>query len=204
MRLLRAHPKTDPGMKLVVGLRNPGAEYEGTRHNIGSEVLVVLAHRWDGRFKRGPSRVRCELADVRIGSERTMLAAPMSFMNESGGPVKAALDYHKIPIESMLVLHDDIDLAFGRLRVQVGGGTGGHNGLRSIERSLGSRTFSRLKIGVGRPPGDQNPADFVLSRFTKAERAAVDLQVQDAADVVETWLENRQRAQEMAAHRESA
>lgn len=204
MRLLRKKTPSDAGVKLVVGLRNPGADYAGTRHNVGVEVLAVLGTRAGARFKRGPARVRCELADVRIGSERALLAAPTSFMNESGGPVKAALDYHKIPVDGMLVLHDDIDLPFGRLRLQVGGGTGGHNGLKSIERSLGTREFSRLKIGIGRPPGQQDPADYVLSRFSKAQRAEVDLQVEDAADVVEQWLSDPQRAQEMAAHRQSA
>jgi peptidyl-tRNA hydrolase, PTH1 family len=199
--LLRAIRASDAGVKLVVGLRNPGSEYEGTRHNVGAEVLLVLARRHDGRFKRGPLRVRCELADLRVGDQRVMLAAPMSYMNESGGPVKAALDYHKTDLADLLVLHDDIDLEFGRLRLQVGGGTGGHNGLKSMERSLGTREFSRLKIGVGRPPGRQDPAKFVLERFSKEQRGEVDLQVEDAADVVEKWLTDPQRAQEMAAHR---
>jgi PTH1 family peptidyl-tRNA hydrolase len=191
-------------MKLVVGLRNPGAEYDGTRHNVGVEVLALLGDRWDGRFKRGPSRTRCELADVRVGFGRALLAAPMSFMNESGGPVKSTLEYHKIEIANLLVLHDDIDLAFGRLRLQNGGGTGGHNGLKSLERSLGTRDFARLKIGVGRPPGSQDPADYVLSRFSKTQRTEVDLQIEDAADVVEAWISDPQKAQEMAAHRTPA
>ena len=204
MRLLRKTRENDSGVKLVVGLRNSGAEYEGTRHNVGLEVLAVVGERWNAKFKHGPTRVRCELADVRIGAERALLAAPLAYMNESGGPVKAALDYHKLGVQDMLVLHDDIDLTFGRLRLQEGGGTGGHNGLRSLERSLGTRDFSRLKIGVGRPPGSQDPADYVLSRFSKAQRVEVDLQVQDAADVVEMWLTDTRRAQEMAAHRQPA
>jgi PTH1 family peptidyl-tRNA hydrolase len=188
-------------VKLIVGLRNPGSDYEGTRHNVGSEVLLVLARRHGAKFKRGPLRVRCELADVRIGDLRAMLVAPMSYMNESGGPVKAALAYHKTELAEMLAIHDDIDLEFGRLRIQVGGGTGGHNGIRSMERSLGTREFSRLKVGVGRPPGRQDPAQYVLERFSKAQREEVDLQVEDAADVVEQWLADPRRAQETAAHR---
>ena len=191
-------------MKLVVGLRNPGAEYEGTRHNVGLEVLLVLGERWDARFKRGPMRVRSEIADIRVGSERVLLVAPLSYMNESGGAVKAALDYHKIGIGSALILHDDIDLPFGRLRLQEGGGTGGHNGLKSLEKSLGTRDFTRLKIGVGRPPGSQDPADYVLSRFSKAQRQEVDIQIEDAADVVETWLSDPRKAQELAARRQPA
>lgn len=197
----RPKPGNDPGVKLVVGLRNPGPEYDGTRHNVGAEVLAVLAHRHGGRFKRGPLRVRCELADIGVGPTRILLAAPMSYMNESGGPVRSALDYHKVGLSDLLVVHDDIDLDFGRLRLQVGGGTGGHNGLKSLERSLGTRDFARLKVGVGRPPGRQDPAKYVLERFGRDQREEVDLQVQDAADVVELWVEDVQRAQERAAHR---
>ncbi len=204
MRLLRKTRESDGGVKLVVGLRNPGAEYEGTRHNVGLEVLVVLGQRWDARFKRGPARVRCEVATVRIDGKPVLLASPISYMNESGGPVKAALSYYKLGLDDLLVLHDDIDLPFGRLRLQEGGGTGGHNGLKSLEKSLGTREFSRLKIGVGRPPGRQDPADFVLKRFSSVERGEVDLQVEDAADVVETWLRDPRRAQELAAHRQPA
>lgn len=188
-------------MKLIVGLRNPGSDYEGTRHNVGAEVLLVLARRHGAKFKRGPLRVRCELADLRIGDQRALLVAPMSYMNESGGPVKAALAYHKTELADMLAIHDDIDLEFGRLRLQVGGGTGGHNGIKSMERSLGTREFSRLKMGVGRPPGRQDPAQYVLERFPKAQREEVDLQVEDAADVVEQWLADPRRAQETAARR---
>jgi PTH1 family peptidyl-tRNA hydrolase len=188
-------------MHVIVGLRNPGADYDGTRHNVGFEVLATLAARYGGRFKRGPLRVRVELADLRIGPERAVLAVPISYMNESGVPVRSVLDYHKVDSSRLLVVHDDIDLAFGRLRLQVGGGSGGHNGLKSIERALGTRDWTRLKLGVGRPPGDTDPADFVLKRFSKAERPEVDLQVEDAADVAEKWLTDPPRAQEMAAHR---
>jgi peptidyl-tRNA hydrolase, PTH1 family len=119
--LLRASRASDPGVRLVVGLRNPGSEYEGTRHNVGAEVLLVLARRHGGRFKRGPLRVRCELSDIRVDDQRVMLVAPMSYMNESGGAVKSALAYHKTDLADLLVVHDDIDLDFGRLRLQVGG-----------------------------------------------------------------------------------
>ncbi|MDX1448618.1 MAG: aminoacyl-tRNA hydrolase [Acidimicrobiia bacterium] len=188
-------------MKIVVGLRNPGSEYAGTRHNVGVEVLAELARRRDARFKAKTMRTRSEIAEVRIGSERVVLAAPLSFMNESGGPVTATLRYFKSGIDDLLVIHDDIDLDFGRLRLQVGGGSGGHNGIRSLERSLGTREFARLKVGVGRPPGRQDPADFVLERFRAAERPEVEFLVSDAADVVERWVDDPARAQEQAAHR---
>lgn len=187
-------------MKAVVGLRNPGSEYEGTRHNVGFEVLEVLADRHGARLKRS-SRLRSLTAEVRVGEERVVLVVPLAYMNESGGPVRAAIAYFKAALGDLLVLHDDIDLAFGRLRLQVGGGSGGHNGIRSIEQAVGAREFCRLKLGVGRPPERMDPADFVLSRFSRSERPEVDLMVGDAADVVEEWLVDPARAQQRAARR---
>lgn len=190
-------------MKVVVGLRNPGADYAGTRHNIGAEVLAELARRAGERFKTKTMRTRSEIAEIRIDGEKVVLAAPLSFMNESGGPVSATLRHTKAEISDLLVIHDDIDLDFGRLRLQVGGGSGGHNGIRSLEKSLGTREFSRLKVGVGRPPGRQDPADFVLRRFGSKERTEADLLVADAADVAEHWVVDPRRAQELAAHRQA-
>ena len=189
-------------MKVVVGLRNPGSDYAGTRHNIGAEVLAELARRAGERFKAKTMRTRSEIAEIRIEGEKVVLAAPLSFMNESGGPVSATLRYVRADVADLLVIHDDIDLDFGRLRLQVGGGSGGHNGIRSLEKSLGTRDFSRLKVGVGRPPGRQDPADYVLRRFGSKERPEADLLVVDAADVVESWVVDPRRAQEMAAHRQ--
>ncbi len=120
-------------------------------------------------------------------------------MNESGDSVRAAALYYKVVAADLLVIHDDIDLPFGRLRIQVGGGSGGHNGIRSLARALGTKEFSRLKVGVGRPPGSVDPATFVLKPFSRKERPDVDLMVASAADVVEMWLEDRPRAQEKAA-----
>jgi peptidyl-tRNA hydrolase, PTH1 family len=204
-KLLGKRPEaTDAPVKVVVGLRNPGSDYDGTRHNVGSEVARALVERSGGSFRRGPSRVRAELAQVRLGDERVLVALPLSFMNESGGPVRSVLDYHRVGPGDMLVVHDDIDLDFGRLRIQEGGGTGGHNGLRSLERSLGTRDFTRLKVGVGRPPGRMDPAAYVLERFSRSQRPDVDLQVEDAAEVAERWVEDPRRAQELAAHRRPA
>lgn len=191
-------------MRVVCGLRNPGSEYEGTRHNLGFEVISVLAKRYNTKLRRGPLRVRAELARVTekdLAGHGLLLAVPNSYVNESGRAVKSLLSYFKAATADLLVVHDDIDLAFGRLRVQEDGGNGGHNGIRSIEASLGTRGFWRLKIGVGRPPGNQDPAEFVLRRFSKTDRAEADLLVQDAADVVERWLLDPARAQELAAHR---
>ena len=186
---------------MVAGLRNPGADYEGTRHNVGFEALERFVERSGERLGRAPSRVRGVVAQVGSGADRTLLFAPNTFMNESGSAVRSAMAYSKVPPEDLLVVHDDIDLELGRLRLQIGGGSGGHNGVRSVEKALGSNEFSRLKIGVGRPPGSMDPADYVLRRFGKAERLEVDVLVEDAADVIGEWLADRARAQEMAALR---
>ncbi len=188
-------------MRIVVGLRNPGADYEGTRHNVGSEVVERVLQRAGVPPGRAPSRVSGAVAQVGIGDDRTIFVLPFTFMNESGGVVRSALGYYKVDTSDLLVIHDDIDLPFGRLRLQVGGGSGGHNGIRSLERALGTKEFSRLKVGVGRPPGSQDPADYVLRTFAKRERPEVEMIVEDAADVVERWLDDRGRAQEMAALR---
>ena len=184
-------------MRIVVGLRNPGSEYEGTRHNLGYECLTALAQRRESKLKRGPLRVRADVA--KLGD--LVLASPLTFMNDSGRAVRALVAYFKASPSDLLVLHDDIDLAFGRLRLQVGGGSGGHNGIKSLEQHLATKDFSRLKIGVGRPPGSRGAADHVLARLSKAERKEADLLVDDAADVVEMWLVDQARAQEQAAHR---
>jgi peptidyl-tRNA hydrolase, PTH1 family len=191
-------------VKAVVGLRNPGPEYELTRHNVGFEVVQAVAEDRGERLGKGPSRTRCETADLTLDGERVVLAAPITYMNESGRAVRALTDYFGIGGEDLLVLHDDIDLPFGRLRIQQGGGTGGHNGLRSIEKALGHREFTRLKVGVGRPPGRMDPADFVLRRFTRAERAEVDLMVAYAAAVVEEWAIDVEAATRRAGERKPA
>lgn len=189
-------------MRIVVGLRNPGADYDGTRHNVGSEVVERLLERLGESPGKAPSRISGQIAQTGAGEDRSLFLLPYTFMNESGRAVRAALDYYKVEPGDLLVIHDDIDLPFGRLRVQVAGGSGGHNGIRSVESALGIKEFSRLKVGIGRPPGSQDPATYVLHRFSKSERTDVDLMVEDAADVVERWLDDRERAQEMAALRD--
>jgi len=201
-----ASPRVKPAataskrVQVVVGLRNPGSDYEGTRHNIGYEALTAFASRLGTNLKRGPLRVRSQVG--RAGD--TVLATPLTYMNESGRAVKSLLSYFKANPVDLLILHDDIDLEFGRLRLQVGGGSGGHNGIKSLELHLGRRDFSRLKIGLGRPPGSREASDHVLARFSSREREEADLLVGDAADVVELWLSDRPRAQEKAAHRKFA
>jgi PTH1 family peptidyl-tRNA hydrolase len=199
-RKAEAKPPSEP-VPLVVGLRNPGADYEGTRHNAGYEVVARVLDRAGARLGRAPSRVRAQVAQTGVGKSRVIYAIPLTYMNDSGRAVRSMIDYFRVPPQDVLVVHDDIDLAFGRLRLQVGGGSGGNNGVRSIESALGTKEFSRLKLGVGRPPGDMDPADFVLRSFTKAEQDEIGLIIEDAADVLELWPIDRARAQEMAARR---
>ncbi len=191
-------------MHLVVGLRNPGPGYEGTRHNVGGDLVALLAERHSARFKKARLGIRAEVAEVRVGDQKAALARPRTFMNESGQAVAPLLRYYRATADRLLVCHDDIDLPFGKLRVQFGRGSGGNNGVDSIIRSLGTSDFWRLKFGVGRPPGRQDPADYVLKRFSSQEQPEVDVLVQLAADAVEIYLrdgpeEARQRAGELTA-----
>jgi PTH1 family peptidyl-tRNA hydrolase len=188
-------------MRVIVGLRNPGREHLGTRHNVGAEALEILADQWDARLKRGPLRVRADLARHRIGGETVVVAVPRTFMNTCGPAVASVLRYFKAQPEDLLVIHDDIDLPFARLRLQFARGTGGHNGVKSIVQSLGNNEFHRLKIGVGRPPGRMDPAAFVLRPFSKSEREEVDFLVRDAAEVIEKWVSDPEEAVQLAGRR---
>jgi peptidyl-tRNA hydrolase, PTH1 family len=179
---------------LVVGLGNPGPSYAGNRHNVGFMVADLLAERTGGRFKA--HKGRADVVEGRLGAARAVLAKPKSWMNESGGPVAALRDFFKIPAERLVVVHDELDLPFGDLRLKLGGGDNGHNGLRSISRSLGTRDYYRVRAGIGRPPGRMDPADYVLRDFSAAERKDLGVHVDRAADAVEALvLEGLDRAQ---------
>ena len=201
MRRAKRTTPANSAVQAVVGLANPGADYQGTRHNVGAEVVEELLRRSSSSLGRGPTRVSAMTSRLGNGDASTLVAIPTVFMNESGRAVAGLASYFKIVPADILVIHDDIDLPFGKLRLQVGGGSGGHNGIKSVESAFGAREFSRLKIGVGRPPGSQDPADFVLRRFSKSERPEVDLMVSDAADTVELWLRDREAARLAAADR---
>ncbi|GGV14552.1 peptidyl-tRNA hydrolase [Actinomadura cremea] len=176
---------------LVVGLGNPGPKYAGNRHNAGFMVLDVLADRLGGTFKAHRSKLfgaRSDVLEGRLGGERAVLAKPRSFMNESGGPVKGLRDFYKVPLERVVVVHDELDIPFGAVRLKKGGGDNGHNGLRSVTRSLGDREYLRVRFGVGRPPGRMDAAAFVLKDFSAAERRDLGVEVERAADAVEALL----------------
>ncbi|HET7386347.1 MAG TPA: aminoacyl-tRNA hydrolase [Nocardioidaceae bacterium] len=175
---------------LVVGLGNPGPAYAGNRHNVGYLVADELASRSGGRFRAHKSG-RAEVVEGRIGGVggvRVVLARPRSYMNEIGGAVSTLAKFYKIPVERIVAVHDELDIGFDTLRVKLGGGDNGHNGLRSMRGSLGSGDFYRVRVGIGRPPGRQDPADFVLSDYAAAERKVLPLIVDRAADAVESLV----------------
>jgi peptidyl-tRNA hydrolase, PTH1 family len=176
----------DDGPWLVLGLGNPGPTYAGNRHNIGFMVLDVLAGRVGSRFKS--HKAHAEVLETRLAGERAVLAKPRSFMNTSGGPASSLRDFFKVPVERIVVLHDELDIDLGVLRLKQGGGDNGHNGLKSLRQSLGTGEFLRVRCGIGRPPGRQDPADFVLRDFASKEREEVALELQRAADSVETLI----------------
>ncbi len=177
---------------LVVGLGNPGPAYAGHRHNVGFRVVEELAQRTGTRFS-APRGMRAEVAEARIGppgpdSVRLILAKSRTFMNESGAAVSKLLGYYSLEPTQLIAIHDELDIEPGQLRVKFGGGDNGHNGLRSIRRSLGHGDFFRVRVGVGRPPGRQDPADFLLSNFPAGARDAVEVEVDRAADAVESLV----------------
>jgi peptidyl-tRNA hydrolase, PTH1 family len=175
------------GPFLVVGLGNPGPRYAGTRHNAGFLVLDELARRVGSTFKA--HRGRADLVEARLDGMRVALAKPKCYMNESGGPVASLRDFFKVPVERIVVVHDEIDLPFASLRLKAGGGDNGHNGLKSVRRSLGSGEFLRVRVGVGRPTNPRHdPADWVLEDFAPVERKELPFHVDRAADAVEALL----------------
>ncbi len=173
-----------PADWLVVGLGNPGREYERTRHNVGAETVELLARRHGGRLRPGKERARAD--EVRIDGARVALAVPQQWMNDSGDAVRRLARRYGVTPERLVVVHDELDLPVATLRVKAGGGLAGHNGLRSVKAHLHSDEFARVRIGVGKPSSKEQGADHVLSGFSKRERADVDVTIERAADAVET------------------
>jgi peptidyl-tRNA hydrolase, PTH1 family len=184
---------------LVIGLGNPGREYAGNRHNVGFLVADLLASRMGATFGRH-KRAHAAVAEGRLGfgGPRVVLAKPLTYMNLSGAPVAALAQFYKVPMENVLAVHDELDLPYGQVRAKRGGGEGGHNGLRSISKSLGTKEYARVRFGIGRPPGRQDPADYVLSDFGGVERKDLEFLVDRAADIAEAvvvegveWAQNK-------------
>lgn len=170
---------------LIVGLGNPGPKYETTRHNVGQMALDVLADRMQARFSPHKSNARVAEGRFVPGGPKVILAKSNGFMNTSGGPVSALAKYFGVDPNRIIVLHDELDLPFDSLKLKTGGGHGGHNGLRDIAKALGTPDFFRVRIGIGRPPGQQDAADFVLKPFASAERSALAVLLEDSADAAE-------------------
>ena len=171
---------------IIVGLGNPGPEYAGTRHNAGQMVLALLAERIGARFKA--HRTRTDIAEGRLVGQPVTLARPHSYMNLSGGPVSALMTFYKAAPERLVVIHDELDVAFGAVRLKMGGGDNGHNGLRSISQSIGTRDYYRARLGIGRPPGRMDAAAFVLKDFSAPERKDLPFAIDRCADAVEALL----------------
>lgn len=180
----RGAPRTGtPADLLVVGLGNPGDEYAHTRHNVGAEVVEALAKRHGARLRK--ARERALVDEVTIGGRRVALAVPLVYMNESGLAVRPLVRRYGVDPERLVVVHDELDLPVGALKLKAGGGLAGHNGLRSIRAHLHTADFLRVRIGVGKPTSKERGADHVLSRFSKRERAEIDVAIERAADAVE-------------------
>ena len=193
---------------LVIGLGNPGPGYAGNRHNVGAMVVRELAGRHDagmpsggrGAKRAAPSfkahKARASVDELRLGAgpggapgPRAVLAVPSTYMNESGGPVKALMSFFSVDLDHLVVVHDELDIPAGEVRLKRGGGEGGHNGLRSISASLGTKDYQRVRVGIGRPPGRLDPADFVLRDFSGVERAELPFTLDTASDAVESLVE---------------
>ena len=175
---------------LVVGLGNPGEKYAATRHNIGAMVVDALAARHGLKFTSHKSR--CDIAGYKIGIGEQMhsiiLAKAHSYMNESGGPIKALAQFYSVELSQIIVLHDELDIAFAAIRSKCGGGDNGHNGLKSISSAFNSPEYFRVRLGIGRPPGTQDPADFVLKTFASAEKKELAEFITRGGDVVESLI----------------
>lgn len=185
---------------LIVGLGNPGAEYQGNRHNVGQMVLDELARRMGAKFKTHKARAQVVEGRLGIGGPRVVLAKPMSYMNVSGGPVAALANFYGIGPDHIVAVHDEIDIPFNTVKLKTGGGEGGHNGLRDISKALSTKDYLRVRVGVGRPPGRMDTADYVLRDFAAAERKELPFVLDEAADAVDMLVRNGLTAAQQKFH----
>lgn len=185
---------------LIVGLGNPGAKYEATRHNVGQMALDVLAERLGASFSSHRTGSRIADGRVRPGGPKLILAKSNGYMNTSGGPVSSLAKYFDLAPDRIIVIHDELDLPFDSVKLKQGGGHGGHNGLRDIAKALGTPEFLRVRVGIGRPPGQQDPAEYVLRPFATAERGALPVLLEDAADAAESLVDEGLLAAQQRFH----
>ena len=185
---------------LIVGLGNPGTEYKGNRHNVGQMVLDELAGRIGGSFKTHKARAQVLEGRLGIGGPRVVLAKPMSYMNVSGGPVAALANFYGIEPDHVVAVHDEIDIPFNTIKLKSGGGEGGHNGLRDMSKALSTKDYLRVRVGVGRPPGRMDTADYVLRDFGTAERKELPFLLDEAADAVDLLVREGLTAAQQKFH----
>jgi len=185
---------------LIVGLGNPGAQYQGNRHNVGQMVLDELAGRMGGSFKVHKARAQVLEGRLGIGGPRVVLAKPMSYMNLSGGPVAALANFYGIGPDHVIAVHDEIDIPFNTVKLKSGGGEGGHNGLRDMSKALSTKDYLRVRVGVGRPPGRMDTADYVLRDFGNAERKELPFLLDEAADAVDVLVRDGLTAAQQKFH----
>jgi peptidyl-tRNA hydrolase, PTH1 family len=185
---------------LIVGLGNPGSEYSRNRHNVGQMVLDELAARIGGNFKAHKSRAQVLDGRLGIGGPRLVLAKPATYMNVSGGPVSALARFYDVDPSRVVAVHDEIDIPFNTVKLKIGGGEGGHNGLRDISKALSTKDYLRVRVGVGRPPGRMDAADYVLRDFAPAEKKELPFLLDDAADAVELLVREGLTAAQQRFH----
>jgi PTH1 family peptidyl-tRNA hydrolase len=185
---------------LIVGLGNPGAEYASNRHNVGQMVVDELAARIGGGFKSAKSRAQVLEGRLGIGGPRVVLAKPLSYMNVSGGPVSALAKFFDIEPGHVIAVHDEIDIPFNTVKIKIGGGEGGHNGLRDISKALATKDYLRVRVGVGRPPGRMDTADYVLRDFSSTEKKELPFLLDSAADAVELLISDGLLAAQQQFH----
>jgi PTH1 family peptidyl-tRNA hydrolase len=185
---------------LIVGLGNPGPEYSRNRHNVGQMVLDELAARIGGNFKAHKSRAQVLEGRLGIGGPRLVLAKPSTYMNVSGGPVSALARFYDVDPSRVVAVHDEIDIPFNTVKLKIGGGEGGHNGLRDISKALATKDYLRVRVGVGRPPGRMDTADYVLRDFAPAEKKELPFLLDDASDAVELLIRDGLAAAQQRFH----
>ena len=185
LRSRRKEPAVADNTWLVVGLGNPGAQYAGNRHNVGQMVADELAARVGATFKSHKTPSRVAEGFLGPGGPKLVIAKPNGYMNTSGGPVSGLLKYYSLPVDRLIIVHDELDIPFDTVRLKQGGGHGGHNGVRDVSKALDGGGFTRVRVGIGRPPGRQDSADFVLKDFSGTEKQTLPNLVSDAADAVE-------------------
>lgn len=185
---------------LIMGLGNPGPRYERTRHNVGQLVVDEIAARRGEKWKQHRAGARVAETWLRPGGPKLVLAKSNGFMNTSGGPTSALATFYSMAPDRVIVVHDELDIPFDALKLKTGGGHGGHNGIRDIAKALGTPEFARVRVGIGRPPGRQDPADWVLSEFSPTERRTLPILVADAADAAELIVADGLTAAQQKVH----